>query len=269
MSKFGFITNKYTVSALILGCLLLTDIILHRGISRVIIPTTFSDKIIPVNLPLCNNPLLKKDKHWISAVNNISLLEKLPVNTAGIECDLVFNTLKNNFEVCTEAGISSCLDADSLLAAYAGKKLQANIWFALNNLDQENTDPAIKEITRLKNKYKLAGQIVIESSAANFLKAFCDSGYFTSYAVPAFNPYKSSEAAIIHFADSVRNTLTKYPASAVSGNYFQYPILKKFFPNYPILTKTDNVSISIVSYVFKKQLENDENIKVILYPFKE
>lgn len=269
MKRFGFITNKYTVSVLILLCLLLADIILHKGMSRVIIPSSFTDKVSPANLPICNQPLLQKNKHWVKAVDNIELMQKLPDNTAGIECDVYFDILKNHFEVYHDSSAPSTLNLDSLLAIYYTKKLSANIWLDYKNLTGENSIPSLNEITRLKNKYSIFNQMIVESDSPKFLKAFCDSGYFTSYYVPFFNPYKATENEIIQFADSVRNTLTKYPTSAVSGYYFQYPILKKFFPNYPILTWIDNGSISIVSYIFKRQLENDENIKVILYPFKD
>ena len=268
MKRFGFITNKYTVSVLILLCLLLADIILHKGMSRVIIPASFSDKIIPVKLPLCDQPLTQKNKHWIKAVDNIELMQKLPVNTAGIECDVYFDIRKNHFEVYHDSTAPSTLNLDSLLAVYSAKKLSANIWLDFKNLNGENSIPSLNEISRLKNKYKLQNQVIIESSSPQFLRSFCDSGYFTSYYVPFFNPYQANENEIVHFADSVRNNLRKYPASALSGYYFQYPVLKKFFPNYPILTWADNVSISVVSYVFKRQLENDESIKVILYPFE-
>ena len=269
MKKFGFITNKYTVSVLILLCLLLADIILHKGISRVIIPSSFSDKIKPINLPLCDQPLLQKDKHWIKAIDNIELMQKLPANTAGIECDVYFDIQKNHFEVYHDSSAPSTLNLDSLLSVYSTKKLSANIWLDYKNLTKENSIPSLNELTRLKNKYKLSGQVIVESNNLQFLKPFCDSGYFTSYYVPFFNPYQATENEIIQFTDSVRDNLARYPAAALSGYYFQYPILKKFFPNYPILTWADNASISVVSYVFKRQLENDESIKVILYPLQD
>ncbi len=269
MKKFGFITNKYTVSVLILLCFLLTDIVLHKGMSRVIIPSSFSDKITPVNLPICDRPLLKKGKIWIKAINNIDLMQKVPVNTAGIECDVYFDIQKDHFDVYHDSAAMSTLNLDSLLAACYNKKLSADIWLDFKNLTAENSIPALNEITRLKNKYKLDSQFIVESGSPQFLKAYCDSGYFTSYYVPFFNPYQSKEPAIIQFADSVRNNLMKYPTSAISGYYFQYPVLKKYFPNYPILTWADNSSVSVVSYFFKRQLENDESIKVILFPMED
>ncbi len=269
MKKFGFITNKYTVSVLILLCLLLADIALHRSISRVILPSSFSDKIKPVSLPVCSKTIIEKDKHWIQAVNNIPLLEKLPANTPGIECDLVFNMLRNHFEIYPDSNVSFIPSADSLLTVYGNKNFQANTWFDIKNLTNENTEQAVKEMLRLSTQHGLTNKIIIESSSARFLKAFCDSGFFTGYTVPDFNPYNATEEQIVRFADSIRNNLSKYPASAVTCYYYQYPVLKKFFPNYPILTRADNTAVSVVSYIFKRQLDNDEHIKVILQPFKD
>ncbi len=269
MKKFGFITNKYTVSVLILLCLLLADILLHKGMSRVIIPSGFTDKVCPVNLPLCSKPLVPKDKHWIKAVDNISMMQKLPVNAAGIECDVYFDNLKNHFEVYHDSSAPSTLNLDTLLSVYNLKKLQANVWLDFKNLSAENSMNSLLEITRLKNKYNLFNQLIIESNSPQFLQVFCDSGYFTSYYVPFFNPYQATEKEIIQFAGIVRNNLEKFPTAALSGYYFQYPVLKTYFPNYPILTWADDASVSIVSYLFKRQLENDENIKVVLYPFRD
>lgn len=269
MKKFGFITNKYAVSVLLLLCLLLTDIVLHRGMSRVILPASFSDKIKAVNLPVCKRPLVQKDKHWIKVKHDTLWLHKIPANTAGIEMDVVFNALKKSFEVYPDSSFSTTLYLDSMLLSYSENKLQSNIWLAFKNLNPANTAASLQELIRLRNKYQLANQVIIESPVAASLKSFCDSGFFTAYAVPFFNPYQAVETEIIHFTDSIRNSLSAYPASAVSATYYQYPVLKKFFPNYPILTRADNVSLSVVSYVFKRQLENEENIKVILYPFKD
>jgi hypothetical protein len=269
MKKFGLLTNKYTVSVLILLCLLLADLILHKTMSRVIIPTSFSDKIRPVSLPLCDQPLVQKNKHWVSAADNIEMMQNLPVNTAGFSCDVYFDILKDQFDVYPDSTATTTLNLDTLLAVYYSRKMTANIWLDFKNLNADNSLPSLKEITRLKNKYKLSNQVIVESGNSRFLKSFCDSGYFTSYAVPFFNPYQSTENEIIQFADSVRNNLLKFPASALSAYYFQYPVLKKFFPNYPILTRADHASISVVYYIFKQQLENEESIKVILYPLED
>jgi hypothetical protein len=109
--------------------------------------------------------------------------------------------------------------------------------------------------------------MIIESTAAENLAPFQEKGFFTSYYVPLFNPYLITEDSLVTILNAVSANLEKYPASAVSGYYFQYPVLKKFFPNYPILTWSTH-SFSLVSYAFNMQLKKDKMVKVVLYPFK-
>jgi hypothetical protein len=268
MKKFGFITNKYSVSALLLLCLLLTDVILHRGESRVMIPSSFSDKIKPVSLPVSNRPLIQKSKRWINPLRIPDPERKIPTNIAGISLTLHLSDSNNLFEVYQDSA-QAAVTLDSLLALYYPAIPGISVWLELKNLNGQNLNVVMNEINRVKNKYDLQDKIIVESANTQFLKSFCDSGYFTSYSIPSFDPYNANEKALIRFADSVRNQLAKYPASSVSCFYFQYPVLKKFFPGYPILTRADNTSISIVSYFFKRQLENDDAIKAVLYPLED
>ncbi len=258
--------NKYSVSAIILLGLLGTDILLHKGMSRVMLAGNFTDKITSFHLPVCENNLLKKEKTWIKAINTTSLMKQLPTTTNGIECDVYFDTKTNCFKVYHDSTALSNLVIDSLLDIYQSQKLDANIWLDFKNLDSVNSGKALIELNRLKIKYQLNNKLIIESSSAKQLKQYCDSGYFTSYYVPYFNPYEVKEEKLIHFIDSIKSNLKMYPTSALSGYYFQYPILKKCFPDYPILTWADRSSASLVSYFFSKQLNNDSMIKVVLFP---
>ena len=266
VSKLDFIKNKYSVSVIILLALLGADILLHKGMGRVMIPEDFTEKITPYQLPVCANVLQQKEKDWIKAVNSIELMNSIPENCNGIEADVYFDTSSRSFAVYHDSGAIATLGADSLLSAYANRKLQANIWLDFKNLAGFNATYALEELNRLRNKYGLKEKIIVESSSAANLKVFCDSGYFTSYYVPFFNPYELEENDQIGFIDSIHHELLKTPASAISGYYFQYPILKKFFPNYPILTWVDRGGASLVSYFFNRQLKNDPNIKVVLFP---
>ena len=110
--------------------------------------------------------------------------------------------------------------------------------------------------------------MIIESSSPANLTAFCDSGFFTSYYAPNFNPYQIQEDTLVNFIDIMANNLKKYRVTALSGYYFQYPVLKKYFPNFPILTWTDKSNISLITRVFNKHLENEQQIKIVLYPYQ-
>lgn len=268
MSKSDFIKNKYSVSVLILLGLLLTDFLLHKGMGRVMLPENFSDKITPYQLPVCERDLVKKEKEWIKAVNTVALMQQLDAKTNGLECDVYFDSVKNCFEVYHDSSAPSSLKLDSLLVAYQAKQLTANIWFDFKNLGSTNAGSALKEMIRLKNNFKLDKKLIIESSAAAPLKAFCDSGFFTSYYVPFFNPYEIKEEVLMKNIDSIRQHISQYPASAISGYYFQYPLLKKIFPTYPILTWADQPSASLIAYFFRQQLKNDDMIKVVLFPME-
>lgn len=255
------------ISILILLCLFLADIILHRDMSRAIIPSSFSDKIKAVNLPLCVQQFSTADKHWIKSVNTIALINKIPAETAGFEAEVNFNNGTGRFELINDS-ITPIVELDALLKVYQSRKLSANLLLNLKNLSSGNIDSSLAVAIRLRNEYSLKGKLLVESSEAKYLKDFCDNGFFTSFSVPIIDPYKITEDEMIHFSEVVKKDLTNYPASSVSCFYFQYPALKKFFPNYPILTWIDHASLSVVSYVFKKQLENDERIKVISSPYR-
>lgn len=268
MKDNRFLTNKYTLSAIILLACLAADIILHKGMSRVIIPSTFTDKRKPQRFQSCAATLITNSKYWIKAVDNTTLMEGLPAATAGFECDVYFNKTLNHFQVYHDSAHLSELDADSLLAVYKKRNLSASVWFDFKNLDASNAPASLKVAMQLRRKYALENKLIIESSSPENLRAFCDSGFFTSYYVPYFNPYLITEDDLIYNLDSITNNLKKYPVTALSGYYFQYPVLKKYFPNFPILTWTDKSDISLISKLFNTHLENDAQIKIVLYPYQ-
>ena len=264
--KNKFIQNKYTVSALILLALLGADILLHKGMSRVMLPASFTEKAAPLNNNPCRQLLVSKEKKWTKAVNTISQLNALAATTAGIECDVYFDSSCHCFRVYHDSTSISSLTLDSLLPALQTKLPNASVWFDFKNLEEHNSNMSLQTMQALANKFQLQNKIIVESSTAKDLKQFCDSGFFTSYYIPYFNPYEINEEELLHQIDSIKNNLQQYPSSAVSGYYFQYPILKRFFPKYPILTWVDKSYVSIVSYFFNRQLQQDESIRIVLFP---
>jgi heptose-I-phosphate ethanolaminephosphotransferase len=244
------------------------DVILHKGMSRVIIPTGFSEKISPSNAVPSVQPLIAKEKEWIKGVNTIELMRSIPANISGIECDVYFDDNKEIFEVYHDSSAPSTLNLDTLLNIYLQRNLSASIWLDFKNLNNENVQLSLKEVNRLKNKYHLDNYIIIESHSAENLVTYNKNGFFTSFYIPFFNPYQVSEDSLVRMVNYIKAQIETYPASALSGYYFQYPVLKKFFPSYPLLTWSTR-SFSLVSYTFNSQLRSDEQIKVILYPFEK
>ncbi|MEP6711394.1 MAG: hypothetical protein ABJA37_03205 [Ferruginibacter sp.] len=267
MKKYSFLTNKYVLSAIVLiGCLI-ADVILHKGMSRVIIPSAFTEKRQPQNFNTCNAKLINHSKHWLRAVGTVEAMQQLPAETNGFEWDVYFDNAENNFKIYDSLAVSG-LAADTLLSIYAGRNLAASIWFNVKNLNASNSIAALTDLLQLRRRYALFNKIIVASDAPEYLNAYCDSGFFTGYNVPYFNPYKIQEDTLVHYIDIMAENLKRYPVNALSGSYFQYPVLKKYFPNFPILTWTDNSNISLINRVFNTHLKNEEQIKIVLYPFQ-
>lgn len=266
MKKNKFLLNKYTLSAIILLLCLALDIFLHKGITRVLLPDSFTNKRIPQNFVPCDLPLQVNSKEWIKAVNTLSRIEKIPSETAGIEMDVYFDTIKNTFQVYHDSAFKTELDINSLMEVYKKRNLKASIWLDFKNLSASNEGQSLQYLSTLSKQYNLQNKLIIESSSPQYLQSFCDSGFFTSYYIRFFNPYRIDEKELITQLDTISGVLKKYKVSALSGYYFQYPVLKKYFPNYPILTWTDNSTISLVSKSFNKILMSDEHVKVLLHP---
>jgi hypothetical protein len=238
MKKNNFLLNKYTLSLLILFVCLAADIILHKGMSRVLIPESFTAKRSARQFNRCEQPLSLTGKSWIKGVNT------------------VFH----------DSSGYSTLNIESILAVYKARNLSSSIWLDFKNLSAHNEKQSLNYIAALRKQYQLYNKLIVESSSPQFLQSFCDSGFYTSYYAPYFNPYRISEEELVNQLDSISKALDKYKVSSISGYYFQYPVLKKYFPNYPILTWTDKSSVSLVSKSFNKRLLDDSHVKVVLFP---
>ncbi len=153
--------------------------------SRVIIPSGFSDNITIANdLPICTQSLVQKEKNWIKDVDNPNLMARLPENTAGIGFTVYYDSIQKSLEVYQQDAPS--LNVDTLLNVYSIKKMHSNIWFKIKNLNAANAGQMLGLITGLRDQYKLFNQVIVESSSAEQLVAFCQRGFFTSYYVPRF-----------------------------------------------------------------------------------
>ena len=266
MSLKSFLSNKYSFSAIILLGLIGLDVILHKGITRVIIPTGFTEARQPFHLPRCENAMISSNKDWVKAINNPQLISYLPKETPGIEIDVYFDIENNVFYSYHDSSQMSGITLDSILKIKKDILPNASVWLDYKNLDSLNFAPSLQYINQLRSNFNLNNKIIIESSNAKSLQNFCDAGYFTSYYVPFHNPYKGEEKQTISFIDSVAGMIKAYPASALSGYYFQYPLLKKFFPNYPLLIWADKSTLSAIGYMFKYQVEKDNSVRVFLTP---
>ncbi len=261
--------HKYKLLLLGVLGLLLCDMVYHKGMLRIILPKKFPVLQNTRISPLPFNTLIPTGKDWIKAVDDRNTLQLLPLTVEGIEADVYFEPAINGFEVHHDPVATIHLRLDTLLQDYSNRRLKAGIWLDFKNLDSNNLQPALIEIIRLRKRFNLENKIIVESPSADCLQAFSNEKIFTSYYTPFFNPYLLSDKELLHYADSMRTELMQHPVNALSGYYYQYPFLKKYFPGFPILTWADHASYSVVGYFFKRKLANDTAIKIVLRPFRK
>ena len=265
MKSKGFYKNKFFLGALIIIIILGTDILLHKGMVRALIPDSFTSDRVPADFLHCTQSLILHSKNWRKAIDSESVMKNLNLNTDGFEVDIYFDSTINSFYVYHDSSAMSPTKIEQLLDIYKNRNLSASIWFDFKNLNSSNHDKALYAFIAIRQKYKLENKMIIESSNIKYLPAYCESGFFTSYYTPFFNPYLLKENDLKQITDSICNNLKQYPVSALSGYYFQYPFLKKYFPNYPILTWASKSNFSIVSFIFNNSLKEDKHLKIILY----
>jgi heptose-I-phosphate ethanolaminephosphotransferase len=188
------------------------------------------------------------------------------VDDAGFECDVYFDTAARSFNVHHDPDKNMGYSLDNLLLSYQQKQLRASIWLDIKNLDDSNMGSVLRSLIDIRNKDKLQNKILVESGKADLLTAFSDSGFFTSYYVPFFNPYKISKDEMNLMADSIASIISKSKINALSGYYFQCSFLNHYFPQYPVLTWIDNADFSLVNFLFKRKINADKSIFIALKP---
>jgi len=257
--------NKYKLMVAFIGLYLVVDVLQHRGMTRVLLPKSFPGKV-DSSYPASSSRLVFSGKEWKQAVNTERLLNGLPSSIPGFECDVYYNDEKNFFDVHHDPGITGAPGLETLLQGYVPSKGNASVWLDFKNLTSENQAQALAELIRLRFKFNLTDRILVESSQAELLTAFSDSGFYTSYYTPLFNPYIIPAKDEADIADSLSAILHRSKVNALSGYYFQYPYLKRHFPHYPVLTWSVQSRFSLVSWLFRKKLEADPSVRVVLYP---
>ena len=202
----------------------------------------------------CKQSLVIHSKDWAKAIDSVKAIENLDATTDGFEVDIYFDSSLNSFYVYHDSSGMSTVKIEQILDIYESRNLSASVWFDFKNLNSTNHDKALAAFITMRKKYNLENKMIIESSNIKYLPAYCDSGFFTSYYTPFFNPYLLKENKLKKITDSISDNLKQYPVSALSGYYFQYPFLKRYFPNYPILTWANRSKFSIVSFIFNHSL---------------
>ena len=258
------IRNKYKSIAAILLLLLLADGLTHKGLVRVLLPASFADTAIRPVAPKEKVHFISSGKQWTKAVNTVDLVQELDASVPGFECDVYYDTAKHLFDVHHDADKSKGNSLDMILQASQAKKLDVSIWLDFKNCDTLNNKPALQTLLQLRDRYKLQDKILVESGNIGALEVFADSGFFTSYYTPFFNPYLSGKDSLRQWGQRISEKLAASKVSALSGYYFQYPFLKATFPEFPILTWSPKNQFSLVSWLYNRKINADPAVLINL-----
>lgn len=258
--------NKYRLMVFIIGLYLLADVLQHKGQTRVLFPKNFVSFKTEAGLPKSKSSLVSQSKDWKKAVNTKARMNELEVAASGFECDVYFDTIKNIFDVHHDADKSVGQDLTGLLDIYKEKKFTASIWLDFKNLNDANAGSALALLIYLRNTYSLQNKLLVESGRADLLSAFSDSGFYTSYYTPLFNPYQIKDAEVKFWADSISTVIKNARVNALSGYYFQYAFLHHYFPDYPVLIWADKQRFSLINRLFRMKVSGDKSIFIALYP---
>lgn len=258
--------NKYKLMAFIIGLYLVVDVWQHKGQARTLLPKKFPASNEPAPIPQSRSKLVNIDKQWVKGVNTIDRIQDLSTSSPGFECDVYFNAATNNFTVHHDPGIETGPDLTTLLNTYRQKNLTASIWLDIKNLEEKNAPAMLAALKQIRDQWRLQDRLMVESSRAELLSAFSDSGFFTSCYIPSFNPYQASDSTILLMADSISSVVKKARVNALSGYYYQVSFLQEYFPGYPILTWGDNSRFSLVHALFKRKINSNNGVFIMLYP---
>ncbi len=258
--------NKYKLMAFIIGMYIVVDVVQHKGQTRVLFPENFPTNKVYQKIPTSKNILINRGKNWKKAVNTIDKMNVLSEQQSGFECDVYFNIQKNSFEVHHDWDKPTGLGLEELFNQYKKRNLGASIWLDFKNLDDSNARQALDHLIQLKDKFGLHNKVLIESARADLLKSYTDSGFFTSYYTPMFNPYKLNDDKIKWWVDSLSFVIKNSKVNALSGYYFQYPFLHHYFPQYPILIWSANDRLSLITWLYQRKINGDKSVFIALYP---
>lgn len=180
--------------------------------------------------------------------------------------DVYFDTAAKDFFVYHDSSRVSDISSESILSLVTKRSTKFSVWLDFKNLDENNAAASLEKLESIRSRFALGRRIIVESSNIEALQLFCEKNFYTSFYTPFFNPYKDEEKALLAHIDTIAALVSKYPVNALSGYYFQAPFLRKYFPNFPVLTWADQPSISLVANVFDRKLRADDHIPIVLYP---
>ncbi len=199
-------------------------------------------------------------KLWAHRVNSTKRFNRLESYFAGLETDVVFDTISGKFNIYHPPGKPSGLVLDTYLEKInrSGKKL----WIDVKILPSTRITDIVNAFAELGRVYPVADKIIIESSNIELVNKLALAGFTVSYLVP--RRYLKEENRL---TASALATQLAPGVKFVSQEDIFVETLKKKFPGKKIITW----AVSFSNYNNPShfmELINDSMISVVLVNVK-
>ena len=252
--------------ALILGLYLVSDLVQHKGLVRTMLPKKFPGAATTDISSAMTNRIDPPGKAWVKGVNTIGRLKEEAMASPGFECDVYFHLQGNFFDLHHDAESAGTPRLDSLLDYYQSAGLHSFIWLDFKNMRDSNYREALGTLIELRRRFGLERKILVESGRPDLLNAYADSGFYTIYYPPAFNPYLLSDDSLRYWTDYIAAKIHNNGINALSGYYYQYRFFEYYFPHQQVLLWAPNDRFSLVNRLFRWRINGDNRVPVCLYP---
>ena len=212
--------------------------------------------------PVCNERNFT-DKIWIHRMDSKERFRILPGKYKGIEMDLMYDSVSNNFDVRHPPAESTGFSLEDAFAA-TPNITGHYFWLDYKNLTEQVKFKSCAKLLALAKKYNISQNIIVESQEPEPLTYFTESRFYTSYYLPVFNIASSSKDEIKMYYNEVKKRLQNSKVCALSGNYQQLPFIEKYFPDKDIVTWYLNEDRGLKYSASLFVLTRNPKVKVIL-----
>lgn len=214
--------------------------------------------------------LLFKDKIWSHKTNSIQRLTEAKKSFSGVELDIVFEKENRNFDVNHPPDKSLGI---SLSDYFSSQQTNSDIkyWLDFKNLDADTDSLSLLILDSIITTHHIPkSNVIVESGSPQYLKAFLEKGFKTSYYLPK-NIREAGEPEQSSIIEKIKENETSNNTTYISFEYREYPLLNEKFPDakkiiwFNVYGSMNKFSARLLLF----KLLMDEQVDVLLIPFEE
>lgn len=251
-------SRKLIIFIVVIAVLATCLIINWRGL--LLLPRAFP----AVNIEAKVNPESRSfsERVWLHKVDDYNRLSEGINKYKGLEIDIHYDSTRSNFYVSHDPDPQEYIYLDEFLGTVENVREH---YFGLDfkNVSEDNYKPALALLDSICAKYQIdTHNVIVESNKPQYLSEYTSAGFNTSYYLPTFNPYNTSDEKIVKHAQAIDSVLVRNNVTYVSANYKQYYFIKEYFPGRKMLLWQTHKNL-LAPYLRDKILE-DPDIIVLL-----